>query len=240
MSPRFGPTEITDLLIAYIVLTVAFGIVFSGGVLGGMSPSSLTAEPFIVSAIGVGTGFLLHELAHKFVAQRYGYRAEFKVSMQGLFLTIITSLMGFIFAMPGAVVISGRAYNPGSQWDYGQGAAQDDEYWDRMSRNGKVNRPELFISIAGVITNILIAAFFLFLLRERLVNGLLMEAAYTGLLINIVLAAFNMIPFGPLDGAKVLKANPLIWAIVGLPLILFWLLLFTGNAGLVLGPLLGY
>ncbi len=205
---------------------------------------------FIVSAIGVGTGFILHELAHKFTAQRFGYHAEFKLSMNGLFMTIITSILGFIFAAPGAVVIYGRAQTTASPYEFGTGRNEDDEYWDRLT-NHKVTKPELYISIAGVITNLFIAAFFLLLLRGHIVpwhinyygnivsESILTQAAYYGFTINIVLAAFNMIPFGPLDGAKVLRASPLVWAVVGLPTIFFLLLFYTGNAGMILNPLLG-
>jgi Zn-dependent protease len=250
VDARLGSNELLDLLIAYIVLTIAFGIVFSGGVFGG-SINSLKADNFIVSAIGVGTGFILHELAHKFTAQRFGYHAEFKADMNGLFLTIIMSVLGFIIAMPGAVMISGRPYSQSGYEYKGPGGVEDDDYWDRLTSHSKVNRPELIISIAGVVTNLLIAAFFLLLLRSHIVpwhinyygnfvtDGILTQAAYYGFMINIVLAAFNMIPFGPLDGAKVLRANPIVWAIVGLPVIFFWLLLFTGNAWLILSPLLG-
>jgi Zn-dependent protease len=250
VDARLGTNELLDLLIAYVVLTVAFGIVFSGGVLfGGGGLDSLRAEPFIVSGIGVGTGFVLHELAHKFAAQRFGYQAAFKADMNGLFLTIIMSVMGFIIAMPGAVMISGRASQGGqSGYEYRPDGAEDDEYWDRLA-NRRVNNHELIISIAGVVVNLLIALFFIAVLRSHFVpwhnvhdlyyGDILTQAAFTGLQINIVLAAFNMIPFGPLDGAKVLRANPIVWAIVGLPVIFGWLMLMTGNSGLFLNPLLG-
>ncbi len=220
-----------ELLIAFVVLTVAFSIMLSGGF------QRLSTEWFVISGIGVGTGFLLHELAHKFAAQRFGYTAEFRLSMNGLLLTIISAAIGFLFAAPGAVVISGRAYNPGSPYEPATGNMDDDEYWDKLSSR-KVNRPELVISIAGVITNLLLAALFLILYKANFFNDwLLNQAFFFGFYINIVLAAFNMIPFGPLDGAKVLRASPLIWAVIGLPVIFAWLLIITGNAYLFLGPL---
>ncbi len=252
MNARIGSSELMDLLVAYIVLTVAFGIMFSGiSILGSMSLNNLNADVFIVSGIGVGTGFLLHELAHKYTAIRYGYQAEFRANMNGLFLTIIMSVMGIILAAPGAVMISGRPSNLDKTGNYAAGSMEDDDYWDRLTSH-KVNRSELHIAVAGVIVNLIIAALFLVLLRGHFVpwhvspysggivaENLWAEVAIEGLFINIVLAAFNMIPFGPLDGAKVLRANPLVWAAVGLPVIFGWLLLITGNAGIILSPLLG-
>jgi Zn-dependent protease len=250
MNARISSSELVDLLIAYVVLTVAFGIMFSGvSLLGSMSLDALSADMFIVSAIGVGTGFLLHELAHKFTAIRYGYQAEFRADMSGLFLTIIMSVLGFIIAAPGAVMISGRPSNPNNPYEYNGGNQDDDEYWDRLT-NRRVNSHELHISIAGVIVNLIMAALFLVLMLGHFVpwhiayhqylvlDDLTAQIAFTGLRINIVLAAFNMIPFGPLDGAKVLRANPLVWAAIGLPVIFGWLLLMF-NPGLLFSILLG-
>ncbi len=249
MNARVGSSELIDLLIAYVVLTVAFGVMFSGvSILGSMSFSALNADMFIVSGIGVGTGFLLHELAHKYTAIRYGYMAEFKADMNGLILTIIMSVLGFVVAAPGAVVISGRASDRDNAGNFAAGNPDDDEYWDRLT-NSKVGRHELNIAIAGVVVNLIMAALFLVLLRGHFVpwhvshgylvlDSLLTEIAYTGMRINIVLAAFNMIPFGPLDGAKVLRANRLVWAVVGLPVIFGWLLLMLAP-GLLTSLLLG-
>ena len=187
------------------------------------------------SAIGVGTGFLLHELAHKYTAIRHGYQAEFKANMNGLFFTLITSVFGVILAAPGAVMISGRPYNPDNPGNFGAGSTDDDGTWDRLT-NHKISSSELQISIAGVMVNLIMAGLFLVVLGSHFVQWYIhpywgfqgdlgAQIAYTGLRINIVLAAFNMIPFGPLDGAKVLRANPMIWAIVGLPVIFGWLVI---------------
>jgi len=95
-SAGIGTSELIDLLLSFIVLTISFAIV--GGGLGSMSAESLS-----IVAVAVGTGFLLHELAHKFVAQRYGYWAEYKASMLGLILTFVMALtIGIVFAAPGA------------------------------------------------------------------------------------------------------------------------------------------
>ena len=57
--------EIRDLIKAWIAISIAFAIVMRRIL------NASFYEAFIVAAITVGTGFLLHELGHKIVAQRY-------------------------------------------------------------------------------------------------------------------------------------------------------------------------
>jgi len=46
-------------------------------------------------------GFILHELAHKYVAQGYGLWAEFRLNMTGLLLTAISIVSPIKFIAPG-------------------------------------------------------------------------------------------------------------------------------------------
>lgn len=97
---KFTQREFIDLSKAWAAISFAFAILLSGSI--------SVVNAFIISAITVGTGFLLHELAHKFVAQYYGCWAEFKASDIMLVFAIFSALLGFIFAAPGAVMITGR------------------------------------------------------------------------------------------------------------------------------------
>ena len=227
MNSRIGTSELIELLIAFVVLTVAFSFMFAGVRLFNPSFDNLTAEVFFIAAVGVGSGFLLHELAHKFTAMRYGYHAEFKTSPNGLLLTIGSALIGFLFAAPGAVYISKPMYG-----SYGSGAEitgnpNDDEYWDNLTSRKKDNK-ELMISIAGPMTNVILAALFFALIQLGVLSGLILSAAVYGIVINLILAAFNMIPFGPLDGAKVFRSSPMVWVLTGVPMILLGLAAMTG------------
>lgn len=102
---KLGPytwsdVEIGDLAKAWIAISVAFAIVL-GGAQFNLSFLIMVA----VSGLTVGLGFLLHEMGHKFVAQRYGVWAEFRANYTMLLLALAMSFLGFIFAAPGAVVI---------------------------------------------------------------------------------------------------------------------------------------
>jgi len=214
-SSRIGETELFDLLLSLAALAFAFSIIIGeSGVPG--------AEIFFISAVGVGSGFLLHEMAHKFVAQRYGYRAEYRANRMGLVFLIAMAFMGFIFAAPGAVVIRKDPYNPiGSHRSEGVSSF---EGMDMMA-----GREELWISLAGPMTNILLTLLFFSLIKGGIVtDGLLMGVVSFGFFINLILAGFNMIPAGPLDGVKIFRGSRLVWAIVGIPTILAALPVFFG------------
>lgn len=68
---------------------------------------------------------------------------------------------------------------------------------------------DAIVSVAGPLTNILLAVIFAVLIRLAVPLGLsssFVEIAGYIVFINILLAFFNMIPLPPLDGSKVLEA----------------------------------
>lgn len=176
----FSREEIHDILKAYAAITLAFSILMLGGAdFWTASPSELALGLFI-SAVTVGIGFVLHELGHKFVAQRYGCHAVFR-SFDSLFIVaIVSAFFGFIFAVPGAVFISGSVTE---------------------ERRGR-------IAAAGPAVNILLALVFVslgVLLPFPVLRPLLLNGAW----LNAYFGFFNMIPFGGFDGLKVLMWNRL-------------------------------
>ena len=167
---KTSKTEIEHLLKAWGAITLAFTIVLSPG-LKGFIPN------LGISAIIVATAFLLHELAHKFVAQHYRLYAEFRAQGNMLVFAIIMSFFGVIFAAPGAVMIRGAA----SKRQYG------------------------IISLAGPLTNLIIALVFLSLAQLNIGTGVLSNIIIYGFIINLWIAIFNMIPVWNFDGAKVIR-----------------------------------
>ena len=174
-------TEIKNILTAWIVISFAFAIART--VENGINFESFFSTNFLVfmaiSAVTVGIAFLFHELAHKIVAQRYKCWAEFRADITMLGLGVLMSFLGVVFLAPGAVIIFGNI-------DYKQ--------------NGK-------ISMAGPLTNIILAIILLPLLFVNYSSAILKTIVESGYLINAWLALFNMIPFWNFDGAKIYVWN---------------------------------
>jgi len=160
--------------------------------------STMLAKLPIVG-IAVGGGFILHELAHRTVAKKFHAHAYYKAWPFGLVFVLITAIFGFIFAAPGAVYIMG-------------------EHIDR--------KKNALISLAGPLTNVLLAGIFAFLLFTSSSGSFLWQVGQIGFFINVWLAMFNLIPIPPLDGSKVFLWNPIVWACSFVPLI--GLVLYTG------------
>ncbi len=179
--------ELRDLVISALLLALAFGLAFSGG-FRALSYPGILISMFLLALVGVSAGFVLHELGHRFVARRFGCFAEYKMWTTGLVVAIMCSFFGFVFAAPGAVMI-----HPGVD----------------LEGRPTLNKQRLgIISIAGPSMNICLAIVFM------LLNGLYPSLVFSlGARINTWLALFNLIPFGPLDGAKIMSWDKKVWLV---------------------------
>ncbi|MBO4502439.1 MAG: site-2 protease family protein [Candidatus Methanomethylophilus sp.] len=143
------------------------------------------AGMFGMMAVIVILSFFIHELGHKFTAQRMGLWSEYRMFPMGLIVAVVMSMFGFLFAAPGVVYIRG--------------------YVD-PEQDGK-------ISMAGPATNIVLALIGLALAMA--LNGQpLMVPFYLLFILNASLALFNLLPFGILDGAKILRWNSSVWTLM--------------------------
>jgi Zn-dependent protease len=217
IAGRISSVELRDLFLSLVALVIAFSVMGERKLPG--------LDTILISAVGVSSGFLLHEMAHKFVALHFGYWAEYRANMAGLALAIVMAFGGFLFAAPGAVMIN--------KLDAPQELYMQDSFGQEEQRR-REKREMLWISLAGPMTNIIIAIlFFLILVFLPASNGdagssLWIPAANFAIFINLILAAFNMLPFGPLDGKKIFDSNRLVWALVGVPTILLALPVYLG------------
>ena len=132
MLERISRREEFDLFIAWIAISLAFAIIFLRDDTGRADP--VVALLFLgISLFTVGIGFILHEMAHKFTAIKYGFWAEFRKDNTMLVVAVaLAALVGVVFAAPGATVI----YDTN-----GRGISRE--------QNGK-------ISVAGPIVNLVL------------------------------------------------------------------------------------
>jgi Zn-dependent protease len=210
------PNEIRDIVIADLVLTIAFASTEAGGILFSTGTANFLRQ-FVyylpIAALAVTLSFVLHELMHKFVAQHYGAIAGFRTSVSGLAVTLITGLAGFLLGIPGATWI----------------------YTNRFTK-----RENGIVSLAGPLTNFVVFVVFLAIgyslfgfgfLTNTSNNSYAYSAISFTIFISILLAFFNMLPIYPLDGSKVLAWNK--WIYMSTMAVIFVLMLFFTGIGLV-------
>jgi len=176
---RFSSTEVRHLTVsALLVMGVGLSI-FRG------SFSLTNLVILVVLALMFASIFLLHEIAHKLVAQHYGLWAEFRLFLLGALLTLLSVVSPIKFIAPGAVMIAGSASR------------------DTMGKT----------AVAGPLTNIVLSlasltAAFLLPSQSLQYSVATMSAAF-----NAWIALFNIIPVSVLDGLKVFEWNKLVWGV---------------------------
>ena len=208
---HFSNKEISDLTLATFAFTVALGFFFSDTIFGALENPSAFIIGAIKSLLTIAPAFILHEIAHKIMAKRYGCWAEFRADPSGLrFGVIFSAITGWVFMAPGAVMVLGRT---------------------TVSQFGR-------IALAGPVTNIVLWSIGAIAVLAGYVTGL--ESNITNALLetwiwgNGVLALFNMIPLGPLDGKKIKTWSDTVFWI--------WLTIAAGTVYAnikILGPILG-
>jgi Zn-dependent protease len=185
----FG-SELVDILIGFTLIVLVFGfsrLIFFNDWWG-----------FLISAILITTAFLPHEMAHKVVAQRRGQYARYILWTRGIIYTLFTLIFRIGLIVPGFVAI--------------------------VPLSRQMDKKDLgMVALAGPAINAVIGAI-------SLVIGLLTDASFgiipfIGLFatpnifiqvaqFNALIALFNCLPVWQLDGAKILKWDWKVFAIV--------------------------
>ena len=202
---HFSRTEIQHLTQATIAFAIALAFMSVGGIIGAMKYPIIFIVGGIFWIIPAAPAFIVHEIAHKISARKYGCWAEFRASPSGLrFGIFLAALTGIIFMAPGAVMVAGNT---------------------SRSQFGK-------IALAGPVSNIMLWALGILLILLGLettdfvsmINGKERGLLELWCWVNVGLGAFNMLPFGPLDGKKIKSWSNVvywIWASVFVGLIWF-------------------
>ena len=185
----FSKTEVKELLVSWLALSFCFAFT---------RQLSSFIILFPISLLVVGAAFVVHELSHKLVAQRFGLMASYRMWSWGILLALLTAILTeligrkIIFAAPGAVYI----FYPVAPF-----------YLDYE----RVREAEIKISIAGPLSNIIMAFLFFFISQ---LGGWFFLLGYIGFQVNAFLAFFNLLPFPPMDGWKIFRGNIVLWVIL--------------------------
>ncbi len=188
--------EILDILFGFALIVLVFGFF-----------QYITSDTnrwwgFAIAAILVGTAFLPHELAHKFVAIRKGQFARYILWVRGLLFTLLTLIIGIGLIVPGFVSI--------------------------VPMKRQMDKKDLgMVAIAGPATNAVIGTISL-IIGFLTYSG----SAFTGPLaitsllwgnpnifilvaqFNGLIALFNCIPLWQLDGKKILNWNKIAYFVL--------------------------
>ena len=192
---QFSRMEMIHLLSAIIVLTIGFSFALSqsSALMMVIFQKGFDINRFtyglMLSFLGVLFAFVVHEIAHKFMAQKYGLWSEFRMYPKGLLISLFLSIItGFVLAAPGAVMFRGKP------------------------------RPfeQARIAIAGPSANIMLAALLFVVYQLFLIgqNTFLSTAIGFVFFINAVLGFFNILPFGPLDGVLIYNWSKSLWTVL--------------------------
>ncbi|MGB7633053.1 MAG: site-2 protease family protein [Nitrososphaeraceae archaeon] len=194
MSLQITRVKGIPIRLHYTLIIVFFLVTFTVSVylMPNINPGLTTLEYWImgiICAVILFVSVLLHELAHSIIALRYG------IKVRQIILFIFGGMSDIEEEMPGGGEVS---------QDFGK---------------------EFKIAVVGPVTSFIIAGVLgILLVMVSLVNGnevsdrissmvlnITKGVLWYGMVINIILGGFNLIPAFPMDGGRILRAALLRW-----------------------------
>ena len=157
----------------------------------------LRMDMLAIYLFAAGMAIVLHDITHRFVAWKYNVVSEYKFWGIGTIGMFATSfLFGLVYALPARTIINGA---------------------DKLTK-----QQQSMVYLSGPLVSMLLALLFLLLLFT---GDAFRTIGLIGCSMNILSAAYSLMPFDPMDGNKVYKYKKHLWGLVFLPLVAAYLLL---------------
>jgi Zn-dependent protease len=175
------------------------GVIAAGAGIIGVLFFFAARTPFDVTILTIyvimgGMALVMHELAHWYLNRKYQCSTEVQFWGTGTTIMFITAwLFGNVFAQPTLTLV--RSKVPLEKRNLG------------------------LIMLSGPVFSVLIAIACLWLIP---LGGLFRTAGVLGFSINLLAGVFELLPVAPCDGKEIYRWNRYIWALVFIPLILFY------------------
>ena len=207
---QISSQELSHLGVAWLLFILAFVPMSIYRFRIDYSDESTLFLTISLMAFAIGFSFIFHELGHKFSAQCFNAKAEFKLDQRGLLITVVSIALGFYLLAPGAV------------------------FWN--SNLSKYSNIRGRVSASGPIVNLHLASISLGLFIFQgaptgSIEWMLFTFGYISFYLNVYLGLFNMLPVWILDGKKIFEWSEMVWLAyitMFIILILAFRLVFTG------------
>lgn len=190
-----------------------------------------------------------HEAAHAWMSHKFGDDTAFMLGRVTLNPVKHTDVIGTLVIPIAAFLLTSITAGPVPLLGWGKPTPVNPRKWS----NYKL--ANVMVSIAGILANILIALIAFVILKTLLESGVvnsgnadagivrpLMILFLNLIFLNVSLAIFNLLPFPPLDGSKVLSTflpesfRPALELLEQFGFIILILLLYTGVIGTIIYP----
>ena len=171
----------------------------------------LLLDQFVLYLVVGGVVSVLHDFGHRLVAYIFKVPSEYKFWGIGTIIMLVTSwLFGTVFAQPGRFMIDAE--------EEGSGEGKEADPSERNNRSRKL----ALITLAGPVLSFVLCIAFVPLL---FFGGIIAQIGLLGLSMNLVTVVYNLMPFSPMDGKSIWNWSKLFWALLFVPVFLFFIVM---------------
>lgn len=142
----------------------------------------------IISLPGLLIAIIFHELAHGYMAYKLGDPTAKEAGRLTVNPLKHIDIVGFLFMLI-------------FKFGWAKPVPINTSYFKNRKRD------TILVSVAGPMTNFIIAIISAFIISSNIINNnIVLEMLVVTLWYNIMLGVFNLLPFPPLDGSKIIAS----------------------------------